>query len=186
MWERGSAMRASPRDRSTLVLGVSLLLSLGANALLLVGMLVLLVGRAGVFAPPAAAPAPATGARGAALGPTPSATPGAGWLSVAPTSVQLGCAAGQQTQFAVLANRGPASVSWQAELAGAADQAGVTLAPTRGELRTGTSVVLQLRNVTRSSGAQGVAGRQGSVRFAPTTPAAGSPARLSYTTVGCR
>jgi hypothetical protein len=127
--------------------------------------------------------------------PSPSATTAS--LQVAPSSVQLGCVSGQRTQYVTLQNTGSAKVNWQATFSVSAQQAGVTVSPLRGQLAAGGSIPIQLQNTTRSNGSQGASGRQGVITFAPAasddnqnatpgaTPAAGSSASLSYTTVGC-
>jgi hypothetical protein len=114
-------------------------------------------------------------------------------LQVTPSSVQLTCVSGQRTQFVTLQNSGSTKVRWQATFSLPAQQAGVTLTPHDGELAAGGSIPIQLVNTTRSGGSQGASGRQGVITFAA-TPAdnsqgasadPGSPAKLSYTTVGC-
>lgn len=163
--------------------------SLGANALLLVlvGLLsALLLAQAGAFAPHA----PGSGAPGATLSsPTTSATAspssGAGWLTVAPTSVSLGCNGGQETQMVVLANTGQQDVQWQAEIIGSTGQAGIEVDPQEGELAAGASLTINLHNTTHVGGGQGSAGQRGVIRFTPEAPEAGAPPSLTYTTVGC-
>jgi hypothetical protein len=175
---------------SALAFGVSL----GANLVLLVALAVLLLlAQAGNFSSGGAV---GSSTRGVTLGsPTaiPSASASAAALQVAPSSVQLGCASGQRTQYVTLRNTGAAKAQWQATFSVPAEQAGVAVSPQRGELAAGGSIPIQLQNTTRSSGSQGVAGRQGVITFAPTAPDesqdagpdAGLSARLSYTTVGC-
>jgi hypothetical protein len=168
----------------TLLLGASL----GANVVLLVGMLsLLLLGHAG-FLPGGSSPSgtSAPGSALSALTPTSSTAPGSGWLQVAPASVHLGCANGQQSQFVVLINSGLESVQWQANLSAPAGQAGIEVSPNRGTLNSGTSVPLQLRNRTRATGPQGVPSQQGIIDFVVDTSDAGLPPRLSYTTIGCQ
>ena len=168
---------------SALVFGVSL----GANVVLLLCLLgLLLLSHAGVFAPGGSAGSPAPGAALSSPTATSSPTPLSGWLRVTPSSVQLGCDAGQRTQFVVLENTGPQKVSWQAVVAGPADQAGVAISPDHGDLDAGASLPLQIQNITHSSGSQGVSSEQGVIRFAPAAAEAGAPPSLSYTTVGCQ
>jgi hypothetical protein len=176
-------------DVRTLVLGASL----GANVVLLAGLLgLLLLSQAGLFwlGGASAGSAPGMSTPGGALSrptATPSATPlSGGWLRVAPSSVQLGCAGSQRNQFVVLANTGPERVHWQVALSVPADQAGVAVAPNQGDLDAGASMPLQIQNMTHAGGPQGVAGQQGVMRFDPTTPAAGPPPSLSFTAVGCQ
>jgi len=179
---------------STLAFGISL----GANIVLFVALVgLLLFAQAGAFSSGGFF-GPST--RGSALSSptatsnsTPSAT--AASLQIAPSSVQLGCASGQRTQFVTLQNTGSAKVNWQATFSAPAQQAGVAVSPQRGQLAAGGSIPIQLQNTTRSNGSQGVSGRQGVITFTPTAsdndnqdagPDAGSSASLSYTTVGCR
>jgi hypothetical protein len=108
-----------------------------------------------------------------------SPTPGSGWLQVAPTSVELQCGNGQQTQFVVLRNTGSDVVHWQVTDAGGSDQVGISVNQSEGDLRAGTSMALQLQ-IRKHAGNQ-----QGVVRFDPGTPDAGAPASLSYTIAGC-
>ena len=114
-----------------------------------------------------------------------SPTPVAGWLRVAPSSVQVGCTDGQRTQFVVLANTGPQRVQWQATVAGAADQAGVALSPDHGDLDAGASLPIQVQNTTHPSASQGSTSQQGVIHFAATSADAGPAPGLSYTAVGC-
>ena len=182
----GGARRPSPsaRDVLPLVLGASL----GLNVALCVGLVaVLVLARAGAFGP--------TGSSGASSAPAGSSTTSAtlstpapttslssgGWLQVAPSSVQVGCGDNQQTQYVVLTNTGPQDVQWQAVFMGPADQAGVEVGPTHGDLHAGASVVLQIRNQNPSATQQGV------IHFEPNASAAGagtSPS-LSYTAQSC-
>jgi hypothetical protein len=116
-----------------------------------------------------------------------SSTSSAGWLRVTPSSVQLGCAAGQRAQFVVVENTGPQKVHWQAVLPGSADQqAGIAINPNQGDLEAGASLPVQLQNTAHASGAQGVSSQQGAIRFTSTTANAGTPPSLSYTSVGCQ
>jgi hypothetical protein len=186
---RAPEMNEAPSGSvSALAFGVSL----GANLVLLVALAaLLLLAQAGTFSSGGAV---GSSTRGVTLGsPTAIASATAAALQIAPSSVQLGCASGQRTQYVTLQNTGAAKVSWQATFSAPTDQAGVTVSPQRGQLAAGGSMPIQLQNATRSSGSQGVSGRQGVITFAPTTsedsqdagPDAGSSARLSYTTVGC-
>lgn len=156
--------------------------SLGANVALIAALLaVILLARGGYFAP-SSQPAAKTSVTSTALSspvPSPSAVSTAGWLQVAPTSVQLGCDSGQQTQFVVLANTGAESVQWQVVYAVSADQSGVTISPRQGNIRAGTSIVVQIQSKRQTDGQQGV------IHFDPDTSAAGSSPSLSYTTTGC-
>jgi hypothetical protein len=169
------------RDRQP----VLLIMSLVANGALLACVLMLLVlARAGALTPPSASGqngplAAATSSAMATPMATPSPTSGSGWLQVAPTSVQLDCADGQQTQYVVLRNTGTDSVQWQVGFAGA-DQAGVSVNISGGELRAGTSIALQIQIRKHASDQQGV------IRFSPDTSDAGSPATLDYTITGCQ
>jgi hypothetical protein len=185
-WPRGRASTprsSAPWDRQQMVLGMSL----AANGVLLASLLLLLfLARAGAFSPSSSsaqsappAPAPTATPTSPHLTPSASLTPLSGWLQVAPTSVQLGCDGGQQTQFAVLTNTGPEDLQWRAAFAVPTDQAGMEVSPQQGDLRAGTSVTLQIHNRSQSAGQQGV------MSFDPGTPAAGTPPTLSYTTVGC-
>ncbi len=136
-----SGRRAQPPQRSSAWDGRAVLLavSLGANVLLLGVLCSLLLARAGVFSPrgPAAQSASGASAPGVALS-SPSPTPASGWLRVTPTSVQLGCAEGQQTQVVVLANTGPQRVRWQVEFGVPTEQAGVAVSPSDGNLAATT------------------------------------------------
>jgi hypothetical protein len=188
---RAPEMNEAPSGSvSALAFGVSL----GANLVLLVALAaLLLLAQAGTFSSGSAL---GSSTRGMTLGsPTaiPSASATAAALQVAPGSVQLGCASGQRTQYVTLRNTGAAKAQWQATFSVPAEQAGVGISPQQGELAAGGSIAIQLQNTTRSSGSQGISGRQGVITFAPTAsedsqdtgPDLGSSARLSYTTVGC-
>jgi hypothetical protein len=165
-------------DRRALLLGMSLVV----NGILFASFVfVLLLARAGVLSPPISAgpsrsPAPALSSPTATTSPTPDT----GWLQVAPTSMQLGCSGGQQTQYVVLRNTGTDDVQWQVQFASQADQAAVSVNQSAGDLRAGTSMALQIQ-IRRHATNQG-----GTIRFDPGTPDAGSPASLSYTIVGCQ
>jgi hypothetical protein len=184
---RAPEMNEAPSGSvSALAFGVSL----GANLVLLVALAaLLLLAQAGIFSSGGAV---GSSTRGGTLG-SPTASASAAALQIAPSSVQLGCASGQRTQYVTLQNTGAAKVSWQATFSAPTEQAGVTVSPQRGQLAAGGSMPIQLQNTTRSGGSQGVSGRQGVITFAPTVsadgadagPDGGSSARLSYTTVGC-
>jgi hypothetical protein len=167
-------------------------MSLGANAVLLISMVVLLLlGHAGLFTLGSAA-----GTTGlevstssvALMSPTATTSAGAltgGWLRVTPGSVQLGCAAGQRTQFIVLENTGQRTVQWRAHLSVSTDHPAVAVSPNEGHLAAGASVPLQIQNTTDADQQQGSSGQQGVIHFEPTTPDAGPAPSLSFTTVGC-
>lgn len=166
------------RSRHPAVLGISLV----ANGVLLASLVGLFVlAHAGAFAPPRSSgqSTPPGSALGSASA-TPSVTPVSGWLQVAPTSVQLGCDGGQQTQVVVLMNTGPEEVHWQVALDVPTDQAGVEIGPRQGDLRAGASISIQIQNRSRGSDQQGV------MRFDPQTPQAGPSPSLSYTSAGCQ
>jgi hypothetical protein len=157
--------------------------SLGANV-----VLVVLLGLLGVLVLSHAGPFAAGGSSGAARGsPTATASPDplSGWLQVAPSTVQLGCDAGQRAQVVVLTNTGPQRVHWQVVLDGSASPAGIAIDPDQGDIEAGASLSVQLQNTTRASGPRRVSGQQGVIRFAPTAAEAGASPSLSYTTVGC-
>src|SRR5260221_5317918 len=97
--------------------------AVGANVVLFVSLLGLL-SHTGVFSLGGSS-SPGASARH----PSRTPTPVTGWLQVAPTSVHLGCNDPQKTQFVVLVNSGPQSVSWQANLPFPAGQAGVHVFP---------------------------------------------------------
>lgn len=176
--------RTISREGHSALLGVSL----GANVALLVSVLcLLLLARAGYFAPtgssslsssPHASPAASPSATALS---TPSPTTASGRLQVTPSSVSLGCNNGQQSQYVVLTNQGSDQVQWQTQFSLPNDQVGVTISPNQGQLRAGTSIALHLDN--RSQGA----GQQGVIRFTLTSPTAdvGPAPSLSYTTMGC-
>jgi hypothetical protein len=165
-------------------LAAILAVSIGANVALIAALLaVVLLARAGYFAP---SPQTGTGAGISATttttttpSPSPSATPATGGLQVTPTSVHLGCDSGQQSQYVVLLNSGSDSVDWQLEIAGGSDQSGVSISPRHGTLRPGTSITIRLQNNSNGNGQQGV------ITFNSDTQAAGSPPTLNYTTDGC-
>ncbi|HKW23700.1 MAG TPA: hypothetical protein VJO13_20130 [Ktedonobacterales bacterium] len=165
-------------------LAAILAVSIGANVALIAALLaVVLLARAGYFAPSqqggTGSGISATTTITTTPAPSPSATPAAGGLKVTPTSVQLGCDSGQQSQYVVLANSGSDSVDWQLEVSGGLDQAGVSISPRHGTLRPGTSIVIRLQNISNGNGQQGV------ITFTSDTQAAGSTPTLSYTTAGC-
>lgn len=172
-----------PLAMSPVLLGVSL----GANVVLLLGVLgLLLLGRARFFAP--SAPTPGTSPSPVALS-SPTATanpqPQGGWLQVAPSSVTLGCTGDQRHQFIVLVNTGPQPVQWQAALSLPQEQAGVTVSPNQGQLNAGASMPLQIQSQPPAPGAQGSATQQGEIRFTPLAPAAGPTPSVRYTAVSC-
>jgi len=163
-------------------LATGLAVSLVANGALLVALVsVLLVARAGFFAPHSSftPPAPSATSAASATNALASPTPSGGWLQVAPSSVQLGCDGGQDTQFVVLANMGAADVQWQAVFSVSADQAGIEVDPMQGNLSAGTSIALQIHNTSQADAQHGV------IRFAPDSSAAGEAPSLSYTTSSC-
>ena len=161
-------------------LAAILAVSIGANVALIAALLaVVLLARAGYFAP---SPQAATGTGISATttpAPSPSATPSAGGLQVTPTSVQLGCDSGQQYQVVVLKNSGSESMDWVVQVSGGSDQAGVSISPRHGTLRPGTSIAIRLQNTSNGDGRQGV------ITFNTNAQAGGSPPTLSYTTAGC-
>lgn len=180
----GRRQRYSAGAARPTTLAAILAVSIGANVALIAALLaVVLLARAGYFAP---SPQGATGAGISATktanttpAPSPSATPSAGGLQVAPTSVRLGCDSGQQSQYVVLLNSGSASVNWVVEISGGSDQSGVSVSPRHGTLRPGTSISIRLQNTSNGDGHQGV------ISFTTDSEAAGSPPTLNYTTAGC-
>jgi hypothetical protein len=179
---------------STFAFGISL----GANVVLLAGLLVALslfwLSQAGAFAPSGAntsgQPAPAGSAHGVALSsptatasPVASPTPSTGWLQVNPSGVQLGCGDGQQVQSVQLQNTGPQIVDWQVTFFDPQQQAGVMVDPEQGELDTGDSVSVQVQTTLQWHGGSN---QLGIIDFTPTLPDAGPPARLTFTIVGCQ
>lgn len=178
----------------TLLLGISL----GANIVLLVGLLsLLLLGHSGFFSPGTASTSvPPTASTHTLVlssptppstSPTPTTSPAPifGWLQLMPSSVHLGCDNGQQIQFVVLINNGPAPVQWQVNLSVPGNQAALNISPNQGTLNPGTSMSLQIQNQTQAHGPQGVSSQQGIIDFVVDTSNAGVPPHLSYTTVGC-
>jgi hypothetical protein len=169
--------------------------SIGANVALLIGLIGLIfLSYAGVFPPGSAAKRPSANALTsgqARSSPTatatlaPSPTVSAGWLRIAPGSVQLGCDGDQNTQYVILENTGPEPVEWQAVFSLPDALVGVAVNPQQGQLDTGASTPIQLQNNTQAGGPQGVPSQQGVIQFAPTTLAAGPPASLAYTATGC-
>jgi hypothetical protein len=180
-WPAVTAPPAAPALPAWERLPVLLITSLVMNgALLACSVMLLMLARAGALIPPS--PSGRTGPLTTSLSsPTalPSPTSGSGWLQVAPGSVQLGCGDGQQTQYAVLRNTGDQEVHWQVGIAGS-DQPGVSVNPSEGDLRAGTSIPLQIQLRKHASD------QQGEIHFDPDTPDAGSPASLSYTIAGCQ
>src|SRR5690348_18337626 len=92
-------------------LAAILAVSIGANVALIAALLaVVLLARAGYFAPSprtgTGAGISATSATTTTPSPSPSVTPATGSLQVTPTSVRLGCDSGQQSQYVVLKNSG--------------------------------------------------------------------------------
>ncbi len=180
------ARERGPRRASNYTISLVLGASLGGNvALIAILVGVLALARAGYFVPPRSSAQ--SGAHGVATGTAlsqSSPTPLSGALQVVPSNVQLGCGDGQLTQFAVLENAGSDDVSWQMTLDVPADQAGVSVRPTHGDLKAGTSVVLQIQNRTSGADVQGV------IHFETTSSssatAAGGSANLSYTSTSCQ
>src|SRR5262249_2580889 len=160
-------------------------LSLGATGAVLVGLLgFLLLNLLGVFASPGAPGS--SGPSSALASPTATSSPSAtasslalsGWLQVTPSSVRLRCDGDQRTQVVVLANTGPQTVPWQAVVDVSADQAGIAITPTNGDLDAGASVSVQLENTTQSSSSHSGSHSEGVIRFVPTAATAGSPPLL--------
>jgi hypothetical protein len=177
--------RLPTRSVPAMVFGVSL----GANVVLFLGLLsVILLSHAGVFAPGGSNGLPPGAVLNSATA-TASATAGqiSGWLAVTPSRVQLGCERGQRTQLVVVANSGPQKVHWQAVIvgSGSADHVGVAITPRQGDLDAGAHASVQLQNTTHAADAPGGSGQHGIISFTPTSVAAGSPPRVSYTTLGC-
>jgi hypothetical protein len=166
-------------------------LSLGATGAVLIGLVgLLLLNQLGVFAsrgapgsslPSSALASPTSTPLATA---TPSALAVADRLQVTPSSVRLRCDGDQQTLFVVLLNTGPQAVQWQAVVDVSADQTRIAITPNQGNLAAGATVSIQLENITQSSSQDG-SDSQGLIRFAPTTAAASSPARLSYRLDNC-
>jgi len=161
-------------------------LSLVGNVVLLASLLgVLALIQVGLFVQDGASRQPTTGV---ALGSpsalsSPSPSPNASALQVTPSSVQLTCTSDQRGQVVTLQNTGAVTVQWQATFS--TQKPGVAISPQQGELAAGDSMSIQVQNTTKSTGPQGVAGRQGVISFMPTNLDGGQPAQLSYTTVGC-
>jgi hypothetical protein len=174
--------RLSGSGARSMALGISL----GANVVLLVSLLgALVLGRGGGSA---GQPSPGGAGAGIVLGtPTASASsqPLAGWLQVTPSSVQLGCDNGQQTQFVILKNGGPEKVQWQAVISSPGDQAGIEVGPHEGGLAAGASMAVKIRNEFHGGDSQDASSQQGIIRFEPAAPGAGAAPSLSYTAESC-
>jgi hypothetical protein len=195
-WPQAAEPNRPPRgyvQSPTLLLGASL----GANMALLVALFsVLLLGHSGFFSPgnssasfPPRVSTPSLALRSPSPTSSPITTaihpPVSGWLQAMPSSVQLGCNNGQQLQFVVLINNGPAPVQWQVNLSAPGNQAPLNISPSQGTLNAGSSMVLQLQNQTHANGPQGVPSQQGVIDLVVDTPDAGLSPRLSYTAIGC-
>jgi hypothetical protein len=172
---------------SALALGVSL----GANFVLLVALIgLLLFAQAGAFSSGSAFGRSTSGlplgSPTTTASPASSPSPNTGWLQIAPNSVQLRCDGDQRTQIVTLTNSGSDKAQWKATFSLPAQQAGVAISPSQGSLEDGDSARIQIQNTTRSTGPQGAHSRQGVISFTPTTTAAGAPATLTYTTIGCK
>ncbi|HEX9036584.1 MAG TPA: hypothetical protein VF808_06285 [Ktedonobacterales bacterium] len=191
IWPDARARRAffteSTQEPRGYVSATLFAVSVGANVALLIGLIgLILLSYSGVFPPGGAsrlAPGTAlspTGSPTLTVTPAPSPTAGSsGWLQVSPASVRLGCNGSKQTQYVVLRNTGPNQVSWQAQLSGSGDQAGVSVDPHDGTLDSGQSVSIQVQNTTQSSAQQGV------IQFAASSEDAGAPASVTYNAAGC-
>lgn len=167
-------------DFRTMLLGISV----GANVVLLIGLVgVLVFAHAGVFAPSSSTPPASASTQNAKsttqLPSVPSPTTVTDWLQVDPTSVQLGCGDGQQTQSVVLSNRGSQELEWQADIPAGTDQPSIDLSPDHGQLDAGASVTVEIQRQHHSDGQQGLI----HIEVAP--QAAGSPTSLRYTVEGC-
>lgn len=189
--EHGRRVFASHRAPSGYVSATVFGISLGVNAVLLIGLLgVLLLSHAGAFSPGGASGQSSSGlALGSATATSTAAaspTPSEGWLRVAPSSVQLGCDGDQRTQFVTLENTGPETVRWQVAFSVPEKQAGVAVSPQHGALAAGASMPIQIQNNTSDSGSVGGSNSQGDIGFAPTMQGAGAPASLSYTATSCQ
>lgn len=176
---------AQPSGRSRTPHGWLNATALGAGVILLLSLfsllsLLSLTSHAGIFSSgkSAAQSSPGSSTPGS-TGSTRGTAPNTGWLQVAPTSVQFGCADHQRTQTVVLVNRGSSQIHWQASFTVPADQANVNISPENGDLGPGESTAIQLQSTTQS------AGQQEAIRFTTSNSQAGPPASLSFTTAGC-
>jgi hypothetical protein len=174
--------QAQPSGRSRQPHGWLNAVALGAGVILLLSLfsllsLLSLTSHSGIFSSGKSAAQSSPGS--SAPGSTHGATSGTGWLQVAPTSVQFGCADHQRTQTVVLVNRGPSQIHWQVSFSAPADQASVNISPGNGDLGPGESTAIQLQSATQS------AGQQEAISFTATNSQAGPPASLSFTTAGC-
>jgi hypothetical protein len=174
--------------------------SVGANVALLIGLIGLIfLSYAGVFPPNLAQNTPtgagnvkqqaATATATATATPTatptiaPTATPIGGWLTIAPASVTLGCAAtGQNVLWVILTNTGPAPLGWQVVNSVPDALVGVAANPNQGQLNPGQDTPIQIQNVAQTGGPQNT---QGIIQFAPASGDAGPAATLNYSETGC-
>jgi serine/threonine protein kinase len=135
----------------------------------------------------AGAPLPSRGANGTAhVLPTPTATqvptatpsptPVINWLTVAPTSVRLGCSSTTKSAEVVLRNLGPDQVAWSANVPWLG---GIGASPGQGTLPTDNSVTITLTNTSIFFG------HKGTISFRSTGKRAGQPAALTYSTQPC-
>jgi hypothetical protein len=147
----------------------------------------LVLARAGVLGPPGGSGelGNRTGTSGLVLG-TPTATtsptPGAGQLEVDPSSIDLSCNSGQQSQFVVLRNPGTESVSWSVQYPSSQDQSNVTVNPSSSDIRAGGSVSIQIQLRRRATNGDG------SIRFntgSNDNSSSDSLTSLSYSITGC-
>jgi hypothetical protein len=180
------AARGSDRWPRGYVSALALGASLAANVVLLLSLLaVLLLGHASLGAAGGPTGSPVTGAALSSPTAATSATPLSGGLQVTPSSVHLGCASGQRTQFVLLLNTGPQRVQWQATVASTTDQAGLTLSPDHGRLNAGASQPIQLQNTAQPSDSGSGASQQGVIHFAVSSADTGQATSLSYTVMIC-
>jgi hypothetical protein len=188
-WATGRRLHrpSASYKRLSLILGASLVV----NVVLLVVLLSVLVldhggfSQRGIPVGSSSSVSRVTNASPKAGIATPTAAPVDGWLQVTPTTLQLSCNNGQQTQFVVLRNTGTEPVQWRVIFLIPADQVGVNVTPNQGTLNAGASMPLQIQNQTDAHGPQGAAGQQGTIEFNPEVVAAGPPPNITYSTVGC-
>src|SRR5262249_20856978 len=100
---------------------------------------------------------------------TPTPTPPPNWLSVSPANMQLRCTKRTQSATRVLQNNGPESLPWRASVP---FLGGVSVSPTSGTLRKGSSVTITISNTSN------FISHQDAITFAPGKERAGDPVSL--------
>lgn len=181
----GARPRGVAGDQRRSGISPALLAAIGAALVMLVIMAVVVGNALGdslgtAFGGPGHSGGPLTGpSPTATMTPTPTVTPSPtvppNWLNADPTSLTLTCDSSGKTQYVTLANQGPSSVKWSAQMT----DSGIHLNTSKGSIGAGRSIRISVTNTSL------IESHSGEIDFTPQSDSAGEPAVVTFSTQPC-